>query len=146
MGISHRNRNRLSSPQRCLVKRLHICSSCTLEGQNNRAQHCGSAARTRVPQRCRRRTESPVGQCRTEWRGQKHLVGQPRPTGLVNDMFTIEKLAPDNQQLWEHFKMEPLFLEVADALLNTNANAPIWDRSRARHRAKQYMLHNGKLW
>lgn len=87
----------------------------------------------------------------TEWNGKAESTWSVSPdpeatTGLVNDMFTVEKLAPDNQQLQEHFKTEPLFLEVADTLLNTDANAPIWDRSRARHQAKQYMLHKGKLW
>ncbi|KIM54446.1 hypothetical protein SCLCIDRAFT_73302, partial [Scleroderma citrinum Foug A] len=67
-------------------------------------------------------------------------------TGLVNDMFAIEKLPPDNQQLRERFKMEPLFLEVVDMLLNTDTNTPVCNHMLARHRAKQYILHNGKLW
>ena len=67
-------------------------------------------------------------------------------SGLVNDLFTIEKLTDDDQQLRERFKMEPLFLEVVNAILNMDTGMPIRDRSRARHRAKQYIIHQGKLW
>jgi len=67
-------------------------------------------------------------------------------SGLTNDMFAIEKLPHDAQQIRQRFQTEPLFLEVVDALLNTDTATPIRDRSRARHRAKQYMIQHGKLW
>jgi len=67
-------------------------------------------------------------------------------SGLVNDMFTIEKLTDDDQQLRERFKTEPLFLEVVNTILNMDTGMPIRDHSRARHRAKQYIIHQGKLW
>ena len=54
-------------------------------------------------------------------------------SGLVNNMFTIDKLSPDNQDLRNRFQHEPLFLEVIDAILNTDVNTPVRDRSRARH-------------
>ena len=37
-------------------------------------------------------------------------------SGLVNNMFTIDKLSPDNQDLRNCFQHEPLFLEVIDAI------------------------------
>ena len=67
-------------------------------------------------------------------------------SGLVNNMFTIDKLSPDNQDLHNRFQHEPLFLEVIDAILNTDVNTPVRDRSRACHRAMQYLIDQGKLW
>ncbi|KIK14934.1 hypothetical protein PISMIDRAFT_67245, partial [Pisolithus microcarpus 441] len=66
--------------------------------------------------------------------------------GLINDMFALEKLPKDDQDLRERFKQEPLFLEVIDAILNTDTDAPIRNRSRAWHRASQYLVDQGKLW
>lgn len=67
-------------------------------------------------------------------------------SGLVNDIFTLDKLPQEQQKLRERFQNEPLFLEVIDAILNTDANTPIRDRSRARHRATQYLIKDDKLW
>ena len=67
-------------------------------------------------------------------------------SGLMNDLFTVDKLPKEDQHLWEHFLQEPLFLEVIDAILNTDNTTPIRDRGRARHRATQYLIQHGKLW
>jgi transposase InsO family protein len=70
--------------------------------------------------------------------------------GLVNDLFsiqttesTLESLVPD---LHNHFKEEPLFLDIIDALLNLNSNKPEQERRRAQHHALGYMIEDGRLW
>ena len=67
-------------------------------------------------------------------------------SGLMNDLFTVTKLPREEQQLQERFQLEPLFLEVVNAICNTDSTTSIRDRSRARHRASQYLVQNGKLW
>jgi len=67
-------------------------------------------------------------------------------TGLVNDIFTLDKLDHTYQILRERFTNEPLYLEVIDAILNVDTKTSVRDRNRARHRASQYMIDNGKLW
>jgi len=67
-------------------------------------------------------------------------------TGLVNDIFTLDKLDHTYQILRERFTNEPLYLEVIDAILNIDTKTSVRDCNRARHRASQYMIDNGKLW
>ncbi|KIJ66667.1 hypothetical protein HYDPIDRAFT_57786, partial [Hydnomerulius pinastri MD-312] len=72
---------------------------------------------------------------------------EPETTlGVINDMFTIERLPSEHEDLRARFQDEPLFLTVIDAILNVNSTAPIRDRNRARHRASQYLIDQGKLW
>lgn len=44
--------------------------------------------------------------------------------GLVNDVFTTEKITGDLQQLHSHFTNKPLYLEVIDAILNIDTTPP----------------------
>jgi len=67
-------------------------------------------------------------------------------TGMVNDIFMLDKIEPVYQKLRERFTDEPLYLEVIDAILNIDTATPIRDRNCARHRASQYMVDGGKLW
>lgn len=67
-------------------------------------------------------------------------------SGLVNDMFTVDSIDENYQKLRERFTNEPVFLEVIDAILNIDTRANPRDRSKARHRASQYIVENGRLW
>jgi hypothetical protein len=49
-------------------------------------------------------------------------------------------------ELQEHFKQEPLFLEVIAALLDLDSSKPECKHRRARHRAIGYMIEEGRLW
>jgi len=46
-------------------------------------------------------------------------------TGLVNDMFTLDKLNDKYQNLCDRFADEPIYLEVIDVILNIDTNRPI---------------------
>jgi hypothetical protein len=48
--------------------------------------------------------------------------------------------------LQERLKEEHLFIEVIDAILGQDSAKTVQDRKRARHRASQYVLEDGKLW
>ncbi|KAH7919480.1 hypothetical protein BV22DRAFT_991223, partial [Leucogyrophana mollusca] len=68
-------------------------------------------------------------------------------TGLVNDILLVTPINKREQsELRERFMEEPLFLEVIDALMQIDKAASVKDRKRARHRASQYMIDDGKLW
>jgi len=67
-------------------------------------------------------------------------------TGLVNNMFTLDKLNDKYQNLRDRFADEPIYLEVIDAILNIDTNRPIRDRNKAHHHASQYIIENDKLW
>jgi hypothetical protein len=67
--------------------------------------------------------------------------------GLVNDVWTTEVLSdPIVTALKERFVEEPLFLEVIDALLMIRSDTNVRRRSRAKHRAEEYFIEEGKLW
>jgi hypothetical protein len=66
-------------------------------------------------------------------------------TGLVHDLFQIS-LNESSTALCEHFKGEPVFLEVIDAILELDRNRSLCDRKRAQHWASQFMIKDGKLW
>ena len=68
-------------------------------------------------------------------------------TGLTHDIFLItDPTNPEVSQLKERFGNEPIFLEVIEAILNLDQGKDVHIRKRARHRASEYMLENGKLW
>ncbi|KAH7918394.1 hypothetical protein BV22DRAFT_979774, partial [Leucogyrophana mollusca] len=67
-------------------------------------------------------------------------------TGLINDVLHVGIEGDTARNLKERFVKEPLFLEVVDALLNMDQERSIRERARARHRASQYMVEDGKLW
>lgn len=85
---------------------------------------------------------------RTDDDGSQWSVN-PEPkamTGLVNDVFALSQLDEKLQRLRDRFTDEPMFLEVIDAILNVDTTSNPKDRSRARHRASQYLIEDGRLW
>lgn len=68
-------------------------------------------------------------------------------TGLTHDIFHIsETESPEITNLREHFKNEPIFAEVIDAILGMDQNTSLRQKKRAHHRASKYMIEDGKLW
>ena len=90
-----------------------------------------------------------------KWEGLPRQVGDgskwtvcedwEETTGLVNDILHV---APDDNmtRLKKHFMDEPVFTEVLNALLAISNNSGVRDCRRARHRASQYLIEDGKLW
>jgi hypothetical protein len=75
--------------------------------------------------------------------------------GIVNDLFTVEEVGdtylvmvvPEGtMQLREHFKNEPIYLQVIDAILELDFGTEMWECKRTRHRATQYFIEDSKLW
>jgi transposase InsO family protein len=67
--------------------------------------------------------------------------------GLTHDIFhTAEATNPKIAKLRECFKGEPIFAEVIDAMLELDQGTNLRQRKRARHRASEYMIEDGKLW
>ena len=68
-------------------------------------------------------------------------------TGLTHDIFLLtDPTLPAISNLRERFKDEPIFLEVVEALLQLDQGKDIKARKRARHRASEYLINDGKLW
>ncbi|PSR72521.1 hypothetical protein PHLCEN_2v11621 [Hermanssonia centrifuga] len=66
--------------------------------------------------------------------------------GLDNDILLVEN-APANRQLLQRFEQEPLFLDVIKSLQDIeDSNIDERTRQRAKHRASQYMIEDGRLW
>ena len=65
--------------------------------------------------------------------------------GVVQDLFQVE-VSLEAATLRERFASEPLFLEVINALLELDHGTKLQERKRARHRASQYTIENGRLW
>lgn len=63
--------------------------------------------------------------------------------GLINDIFTI---SDDAAILRARFTDDPIFLEVIDALMDIDLLTDETTRRRARHRAEEYFIENGRLW
>ena len=67
--------------------------------------------------------------------------------GLTHDIFyTPEAHSPETTSLRNRFKDEPMFAEVIDAILELDQSSTLKIRKRARHRASEYMIADGKLW
>ena len=67
--------------------------------------------------------------------------------GLTHDIFhTSDACTAEMTNLRERFKNEPIFIEVVDALLELDQGSSLKRRKRARHRASEYMIAEGKLW
>jgi transposase InsO family protein len=67
--------------------------------------------------------------------------------GLTHDIFhTTDASTPAVAKLRERFKNEPIFAEVIDAILELDQGVSLRQRKRARHRASEYMIEDGKLW
>ena len=73
-----------------------------------------------------------------DWEGNK---------GLTHDIFQLTNPStPEVAKLRERFKDEPIFAEVIDAILELDHGVNLRLRKRARHRASEYMIEDGKLW
>ena len=67
--------------------------------------------------------------------------------GLTHDIFHIsEASTPEMVTLRDRFKDEPIFAEVIDAILEMDQGSSLRQKKRARHRASEYMIEDGKLW
>ncbi|OJT14782.1 Retrovirus-related Pol polyprotein from transposon 297, partial [Trametes pubescens] len=70
-------------------------------------------------------------------------------TGLVNDIFQVNGDSDTSEvvdTLLHRFRDEPLFIEVIQAIMNTTETTDERKAKRARHRAEQYSIDDGKLW
>jgi hypothetical protein len=68
-------------------------------------------------------------------------------TGLTHDIFQLtDPSTPEIAELRDRFKNEPIFAEVIDAILDLDHGASLRVKKRARHRASEYMIDEGKLW
>ena len=68
-------------------------------------------------------------------------------TGLTHDIFQLTTArTPEMAELRERFKNEPIFAEVIDAILETDQETSLRQKKRARHRASEYLIEDGKLW
>jgi len=65
--------------------------------------------------------------------------------GLTHNLFHV---TPEHEHdaLWIHFQDEPMFLSVLDALLELDHRTSACDKKKARHRAQEFMIAEGKLW
>jgi transposase InsO family protein len=87
----------------------------------------------------------PTGEDGSEWTVNPDRDEQ---VGLTNDILLTLQEANEEQvgTLRERLKEEHLFIEVIDAILGQDSAKTVRDRKRARHRASQYVLEEGKLW
>jgi hypothetical protein len=68
-------------------------------------------------------------------------------TGLTHDIFQLSNtVAPEIQGLRERFKNEPIFAKVINTILGIDQTTSLRVKRRARHRATEYMIKDGKLW
>ena len=70
-------------------------------------------------------------------------------TGLTHDIFLLTTNVNDNETtdaLENRFANEPLFLQVILAIREKDQALAVRDRKRARHRASEYQIEDGKLW
>ena len=68
-------------------------------------------------------------------------------TGLTHDIFqTTNANTPEVANLRECFKDEPIFAEDIDTILELDQGTNLRQKKRARHRASEYMIEDGRLW
>jgi hypothetical protein len=65
--------------------------------------------------------------------------------GLVYGINYVS-VPPATQSLQDCFSNTPIFRDVINALEEIQSEAGLQERKRARHRAAQYMIDEGKLW
>jgi len=94
-------------------------------------------------------SRSGEGTPKEEGDGSEWTVSEDWETsrGLTHDIFHTESAStPEMAELRERFKNEPIFAEVVDALLELDQGKSLRLRKRARHRASEYAIIEGKLW
>jgi hypothetical protein len=69
-------------------------------------------------------------------------------TRLANDIFNIQtsQLESTYGALRTRFAKEKVFIEIVDSLLELDHGKSLKVRKRAKHKAKGYMIDNGRLW
>lgn len=69
-------------------------------------------------------------------------------TGLANDIFIMQpnQLESTYAALRTRFAEEKVFIEIVDSLLELDQGESLKVRKRAKHKAKGYMIDEGKLW
>jgi hypothetical protein len=69
-------------------------------------------------------------------------------TRLANDILVIQTTQPDStySALRTRFADEKVFIEVIDSILELDHGQSLRVRKRARHKARGYMIDNGRLW
>jgi len=67
---------------------------------------------------------------------------------LANDVFQVQTSHPEltYKALWTRFAKEKVFLEIIDSLLALDHGNSLRVRKRAKHKAKGYMIEEGRLW
>ena len=71
--------------------------------------------------------------------------GWENNAGLPRDIYTVS-VSEEASTLISRFKDEPLYAQVVEVLLNVPSTEPIKQQMKAKHRATQYMVDDGKLW
>ncbi|KAG2742123.1 hypothetical protein P692DRAFT_201725632, partial [Suillus brevipes Sb2] len=66
--------------------------------------------------------------------------------GITNDIMHITSTNESVETLSTRFTNEPIFREVIEAIHNQDQDKDIRLKRRARHRAEQYIIEDGKLW
>ena len=69
-------------------------------------------------------------------------------TGMSNDIFIIQPSQPGStyEALRRRFSKEEVFIEIVDSLLELDHGKDLKVQKRARHKAKGYMINEGRLW
>ena len=69
-------------------------------------------------------------------------------TGLTNDIFVLDTTQTEAaySELRTRFADENVFLEVIDSMLELDQGKSLRVRKRAKHKAKGYLIDEGKLW
>ena len=69
-------------------------------------------------------------------------------TGLTNDLFVMQttQLESTYAALRTRFAEEKVFIEVVDSLLELDHGSSLKVQKRAKHKAKGYMIEEGRLW
>jgi len=84
----------------------------------------------------------PVLEDRSEWMVSEDWEAR---LGLTNDIMHIAPANGPVNTFSTRFANEPIFKEVIEAIYNLDQDKDIWQKHRARHRAEQYIVKNGKL-
>jgi hypothetical protein len=88
------------------------------------------------------------GQSRTEGDGSEWSVNEDweARTRLANDILFVSTADSAIDNLRKRFEEEPVFKEVIEAMYDLDRGAELRNKSKARHRASEYVIEQGKLW
>lgn len=88
-----------------------------------------------------------TGREKTKGDGSEWTVaaGSETQQGLAYDVLSLVS-DTDKESLLKRFAAEPLFRQVLEALFEIEGTSTLRERQRAKHRAKEYFVADGKLW